>query len=303
MCQKREFLDMETATTGDDTSQRQEHGIIRTLAGLAADDYGSPDLRPPLVLLHGLTFDRSLWRPALAKLRQIDPGRQVLALDLPGHGESPGWSSYDIESVAHGVHRAVEEAQLQSPVVVGHSISAVIATVYAARYPTRGIVNVDQPLQVAPFAGLVQSLADKLRGPAFPAVWEMFAASMHIELLPESAQDLVRSTCHPRQELVLGYWRELLERPVDELVDLAATALAAVRAAGVPYLVVAGDALEPGYQQWLNEMLPQVSVTVWPGSGHFPHLAHPDLFAECLATTSRWPVETPSDARSATSNR
>jgi len=64
-----------------------------------------------------------------------------------------------------------------------------------------------------------------------------------------------------------------------------------------------GDALEPGYQQWLNEMLPQVSVTVWPGSGHFPHLAHPDLFAECLATTSRWPVETPSDARSATSNR
>jgi pimeloyl-ACP methyl ester carboxylesterase len=123
------------------------------------DDYGA---RPPLVLLHGLTFDRSLWRPSLAELRRIDPGRRVLALDLPGHGASPAWPSYGIESVAHGVHRAAEEARLRSPVVVGHSIAAVIATVYAARYPTRGIINVDQPLQVARFAlglDLIRKLA------------------------------------------------------------------------------------------------------------------------------------------------
>ena len=51
----------------------------------ADDDYGA---RPPLVLLHGLTFDR-LRRPSPAELRRIDPGRRVLALDLPGHGTSP----------------------------------------------------------------------------------------------------------------------------------------------------------------------------------------------------------------------
>ena len=166
------------------------------------------DDRAPLVLLHGLTFDRSLWRPSLAELSRIDPGRRVLALDLPGHGASPGWPSYDIQSLADGVHRAVDEAGLQSPVVVGHSIAAIVATAYAAQHPTRGIINVDQPLQVAPFADLVQSLAGKLRGPAFPAIWQMFAASMHIELLPEAAQELVRSSCQPRQELVLAYWRE-----------------------------------------------------------------------------------------------
>ena len=125
-------MEMETVpTAGLETGQG--HSATRTLAGLAADDYGQSDDRPPLVLLHGLTFDRSLWRPALAELCRIDPGRRVLALDLPGHGESPGWPSYDVESVAQGVHRAVEEAGLQSPVVVGHSIAAVIATVYAAR--------------------------------------------------------------------------------------------------------------------------------------------------------------------------
>lgn len=271
---------------------KEQSGEMRTLAGLAADDHGESDARPPLVLLHGLTFDRRLWRPALAELRRIDSGRRVIALDLPGHGESPGWSSYDVESVAHGVHRAVEEAQLQSPVMVGHSIGAVIATVYAARYPTRGVINVDQPLQVAAFAGLVQSLADKLRGPAFPAVWAMFMTSMHIELLPETAQDLVRSTCRARQDLVVAYWRELLDRPVNQLADVAATGLAAIRAAKVPYLVVAGADLELDYQKWLSEMLPQVAVTVWPGSGHFPHVAHPERFAEWLAGTARWPDDT-----------
>jgi hypothetical protein len=48
--------------------------------------------------------------------------------------------------------------------------------------------------------------------------------------------------------------------------------LAAVRAARVPYLLVAGDDPEPGYREWLTEMLRQASVTVWPGSGA-PNLA------------------------------
>ena len=60
----------------------------RHFAGLAANKHGSDDGRPPVVLLHGLTFDRSMWRPALDELAGLDPRRRVLALDLPGHGES-----------------------------------------------------------------------------------------------------------------------------------------------------------------------------------------------------------------------
>ena len=139
----------------------------RPFAGLAACLKGDPDHRAPLILLHGLTFDRTMWRPALAELRTIDPGRQVIAVDLPGHSQSPAWPSYDVEGIAEGVHRAAEEAQLRPPVVAGHSAAAMIATVYAARYPARGVVNVDQWLQVEPVANLAQSLADRIRGPGF----------------------------------------------------------------------------------------------------------------------------------------
>lgn len=35
----------------------------------------------PLVLLHGLTFDRAHWDPTLAELARLDPNRRALALD------------------------------------------------------------------------------------------------------------------------------------------------------------------------------------------------------------------------------
>ena len=262
---------------------------MKTLFGnLAGDLAGAADRRPPLVLLHGLTFDRTMWRPALAHLAELDPGRQVLALDLPGHGESPAWPRYDMEPVTDALHQAITEAGLSSPVLAGHSISGVIATIYAARHPARGVVNVDQPIQLEPFARLLQSLAGPLRGPGFARVWEQFEASMGIGLLPQAAQDLLSRARYVRQDLVTGYWREVLDRPAEELAGLLADGLAALRDAKMPYLYVTGHEPDAEYLEWLNRELPRAEVTVWPGSAHFPPLAQPGRFAGVLAATAGW---------------
>ena len=274
--------------TARDVARDRGQPAGRLFADLASSLEGVTDHRPPLILLHGLTFDRTMWRPALAELRTIDPGRRVLAVDLPGHGESPAWPSYDLDGIAEGVRRAAEDAGLRSPVIVGHSMAAAIATVYAARYPARGVVNVDQWLQIEPVARLVRSLADQIRGPGFPVAWDRFETSMHTELLPRVARELLRSARNLRQDLITGYWRELLDRPAAELAENTAAWLSALRAARVPYLFIAGHEVEPGYQDWLNDVLPQACVMVWPGSGHFPQLAHPRRFAGCLAATARW---------------
>jgi pimeloyl-ACP methyl ester carboxylesterase len=257
-------------------------------AGLAGVLDGRPDGRPPLILLHGLTFDRAMWQPALAGLREADPGRQVLALDLPGHGGSPPWPRYDIESLAAAVHGAATAARLTAPVVVGHSMAAVIATVYAARYPARGVVNVDQWLLVEPFVALVKSLAGEIRGGGFTAAWEQFEQSMHVEVLPATARKLLRPASSVRQDVVAGYWREGMDRSAAELAADVDAALAKVRANGTRYLFIAGHEVEPGYQDWLSQQLPQAAIEVWPASGHFPQLAHPARFAGRLAATAHW---------------
>lgn len=256
-------------------------------AGLSGTLEGNQDRRPPLVFVHGLTFDSSMWQPALAELRTTDPGRQTLVLDLPGHGGSPAWPSYDIDSVAGAVHAAVTQAGLERPVVVGHSLGALVATVYAARYPAIGVVNVDAWLQIEPSVAVVKSLAGELRGGGFTAAWEVFEASMHMELLSQQARDLLESGRCLRQDLVTGYWGPMMDQPLAGLTGYVDSAIGAVRAADIPYLFIAGHEVDPGYSAWLSQALPRASITVWPGSGHFPHLAHPGLFAKSLAAMAQ----------------
>jgi pimeloyl-ACP methyl ester carboxylesterase len=82
---------------------------------LAADVYGEGDTSSPLVLLHGLTFDRTMWRPALEELAAREPQQRAVAFDLPGHGESNTQESCDIDSVVATVHRAIDAAELSRP--------------------------------------------------------------------------------------------------------------------------------------------------------------------------------------------
>jgi pimeloyl-ACP methyl ester carboxylesterase len=264
-----------------------------TYAGLVADDLGATDDRPPLVLLHGLTFDRSMWRPALAQLETIDPGRRVLAFDLPGHGDSPDAPSYTVEVLAERVHAAVDQAGLGDPVIIGHSASAGTATVYAAMYRTRGVVSVEGTMNVGAFAGMAQSLEAVLRGPGFDAAWGMITANaFRLEEVAPEVRDFVLATSKPRQEIVLGYWQDLFERTPEELDAMVIRGAASIRATGVPFVAILGADLSPADGAWVRTNLPATRTEVWPHSGHFPQLAHPHRFAELLAETGAWAVRT-----------
>jgi pimeloyl-ACP methyl ester carboxylesterase len=259
--------------------------MTQRLGRLAADIHGDRSTLPALVLLHGLTFDRSMWRPVREALPSRPP-RVTVAFDLPGHGDSDPQPDYSVEAVAATVHDAVTEGDLDAPVIVGHSVSGLIATFYAAQYPTRGIINVDQPLDITAFANLVRSLEHRLRGPDFDELWAMFAASFHTELLPDATRPLARS--HARQDLVLSYWNRIFELPVATLNTMIEDALTTLHEQHVRYTFVSGDTIDPTYQQWLTMRLPHAQVIAWPDGTHFPHLARPAAFAHLLGQTADW---------------
>ncbi|SDZ62181.1 Pimeloyl-ACP methyl ester carboxylesterase [Asanoa ishikariensis] len=251
--------------------------------GLAADILGETDERAPLVLLHGLSFDRRQWSPMLAELARLDPGRRVLAVDLPGHGGSPARDSYGLDEVARAVRAAVVDAGLEAPVVVGHSLGGVLATVYAAAYPASRVINVDQPLLVGGFAAMLRQVEPVLRGPDYGRVWRSMMDRMGVDLLPPEARPLVEAAGTPPRDLLLGYWHEVLTEPVERLTQRRASDLAIIGASGIAYDYVTGAEPDPAYRQWLEAALPDVAVTVLPGSGHFPHLARPRELAGILA--------------------
>ena len=260
------------------------------VAGMAADLYGTPDSRPPLVLLHGLTFDRRVWQPVLDRLARRDPGRHILSLDLPGHGESQDQLPHSMDHVVGLIHEAVTEAGLDAPIVVGHSISGGFASIYAGQFPTRGVVNVDAPPNIEAFVRLLQSAEGQIRGDGSAGVWAMMEQGLRLDLLPLSVRALVARTSDPRHDLVVSYWDEMLSQALDQQVARISEGIAAVAKADVPYLLVVGSEPPAEVAEMLNT-LPQLEIEVWADTGHFPHLAHPERFAARLAATASWQGE------------
>jgi pimeloyl-ACP methyl ester carboxylesterase/DNA-binding CsgD family transcriptional regulator len=246
-------------------------------AGLSGRASGSADAsRQPLVFLHGLTFDRHMWDPVLDALPDE---QQAIAFDLPGHGGSPALDRHDLARVVDAVHEAVIAAGLERPIIVGHSISAAIAAIYAASYPAAGIVNVDGGVRPDPHLRFLQSIEPQLRA-QFDTVWStIFRPSMHIEQVPDEQRGLLRAGEHVEQALVLGYWADLLGSSADDLAARVETMMRRIRAARLPYLSISREPLPPEDEAWLRERLPWAELEVWPVGHHFPHLEKPEGFA------------------------
>ena len=161
-------------------------------------------------------------------------------------------------------------------------------SMYAARFPTRGVVNVDALPDLVPFVQLLQSAKGRVLGDGLAGVWAMMEQGFRLDLLSPPAQAVVARTSSPRQDLVVSYWDELLSHTPDELAARVSGGMEAIARAGVPYLLVLGSEPPPEAAEWLQAVVPQVEIEVWPDTGHFPHLAYPGRFAERLAATARW---------------
>jgi pimeloyl-ACP methyl ester carboxylesterase len=82
---------------------------------------------PPLVLLHPLGADRRVWDPIAASLGTT---HEVIALDLPGFGESPPLPPETIptpRALADAVTTLLSELGIERPHVVGNSLGGWVA--------------------------------------------------------------------------------------------------------------------------------------------------------------------------------
>jgi pimeloyl-ACP methyl ester carboxylesterase len=243
------------------------------VTGLAYDIEGSGT---PVVFLHGLTFDRRTWRPII---EQLDGSVASIAIDLPAHGDSGGEPA-PLENVTEQIHRLLETLGVKRPVVVGHSIAAAIAGLYASAHPARGIVLVDQATEVLPFAQMLHQIAPMLRGPAFDQAWLNIESSLGLDRIPEPARTLVLDTHKVKQDVVLEYWDQVLST---DPADLQAWIDGKASGIWIPCLAVFGRLATDGERERLAR-LPDAQIEEWAGGGHFVHLVDPERFATRLRT-------------------
>jgi len=239
---------------------------------LAHDDLGTGT---PVVFLHGLGSDRRRWDP----IRRLLPDDvRCVCVDLPGHGDSPGERPNAVSAVG-AVHELVDALGLERPVVVGHSLGAIVALLCAATFPTRTAVAVDPVgLHVPTFAATLAPYRDRiLDGDTLAAFWEFETTYLPTGNLSTGS---IGRGMTPRPEVVRSYWRGLFDAPsiIAARQPRFAGAMASI---AVPTLVLLAD--PPGVEDAaVLAGMASATVEVWPGAGHWLHLADPGRFARRL---------------------
>ena len=88
--------------------------------------------RPALVLLHGSGGDSSVWE---SQLEALADRRQVIAVDLPGHGQSQGSIVHDTQAYTEWLKLLIGALNLKAFVLAGHSLGGIIAQQFARTFP------------------------------------------------------------------------------------------------------------------------------------------------------------------------
>lgn len=86
---------------------------------------------PAIVFIHGAAFDHSVWQWQSRYFAHH--GFSVLAVDLPGHGRSPGPARETIGGLADWVGAFLDAATLERAAVIGHSMGSLVALETAIR--------------------------------------------------------------------------------------------------------------------------------------------------------------------------
>src|SRR6187402_1723305 len=196
---------------------------------------------PVVVLLHGIASSSVTFENVIPLL---EPTHRVIALDLLGFGESPAPpdAEYTLGEHAACVARTLRSLGIRGPVVlVGHSMGALIATRFAARYRGRvgKLVLVSPPIYLSPTA--IGNPRDRTEMDLYLRVYQFFRENKEFTI--GAAAQLGRLLPIKRQlDVSEKNWRAFvlsLERSIESQTTLSD--LAAIR---VPVEIVYGT-LDP----------------------------------------------------------
>jgi pimeloyl-ACP methyl ester carboxylesterase len=190
---------------------------------------------PAIVFIHGAAFDHSVWQWQSRYFAHH--GHSVLAVDLPGHGRSPGAVRATIEEYAQWIAALLDAAALPQAALVGHSMGSLIALETALAHGPRvtklALIGTASPMPVAD-----SFIAAAREEP--PAGLEMEAVWGHARLSQLSASAVPGAS-------LLGASRRLNARSKPGALHAALNACNVYRASAdrlrelrMPALVVAG---------------------------------------------------------------
>ena len=240
------------------------------------------DTSPPLVLIHGIGLDRTIWDGMLPTL---EADRQVLSYDLPGHGVVPDpLVEPTLRAFADHAVTVMDDHHIDRAVLVGFSLGGMVNRRVGMDHPDRvaGLVVIASPHKRSPEA---QRLVEERA--AATARYGM-AATIDVTLdrwfTPEFRDDQPEVVADVRRRVLatdgeaLSRARHVLATGVDELVQPDPPP-------DLPLLVMTGEhdsGSTPDMARAIATEAPAGEIVIVPGVRHLGLLETPDRFADPL---------------------
>lgn len=249
-----------------------------------SSSYTSPSEIAPIVLLHGWGMNRGVWQHIQSDI-ETTTGRPTLCLDLPGYGDNiESIDPYSLEKLVDWLASALpEKAQ-----IVAWSMSGLIATEYALRFPER----VEQLALVATSPKFVE----EENWPGIkPTVLSVFASQLEVSHKATIERFMAIQAMGSRTA------KEDIKRVKNSVMCLPDPCLFALRQGltllqeidlrqhlkqiTVPVNLLLGrlDSLVPvAVVNAIEELDADINITVLPKASHAPFISHPDEFLHWL---------------------
>lgn len=90
--------------------------------------------RTPIVFLHGVGSDKSVWRPQLTHFGRT---RRAIAFDYPGYGDSDDRDGATLDDLADWVFKGMDALGIRTAHICGLSLGGVVAIAMHAAAPER----------------------------------------------------------------------------------------------------------------------------------------------------------------------
>ncbi len=224
---------------------------------------------PAILLIHGAGVSARSWS---LQLQNLGHELQVLAIDLPGHGESDPIEKATLEGYADAA-RSLLAALGTGPVfVAGHSLGGAVAQVLAARHPevVKGLALLSTCVKLPETDGRLQRF------------YRFLPAPIRTVLFLWMAKKLLFSPSASRQAMLLGMKEILTCRQETTVRDVAAAQAMDLQEIAqnlrVPTLILCGDRdkVTPlALSDRLNELIPGSRLLIVKEAGHMLPLEAP----------------------------
>ncbi|HEX4059490.1 MAG TPA: alpha/beta hydrolase [Streptosporangiaceae bacterium] len=266
--------------------------------------YSRAGAGPPLVLFHGVGHRRQAWDVVLDRLT---PHRDVITVDLPGHGDSPPLDVSHrsvLEALADDVIGLLDKLGLDRPHIGGNSLGGLIA-LEAALFGRAASVTALSPAgfwrsdrELAYVKGVfrtMQALGARL-APVAPRLSRSAAGRTLLYATIVSRPG--RMSPQQAEEDLAAF---LAAKPALDLILAAAAPYHGEIPPHVPVTIGWGSKdrlLSPRQALVARDRLPHATFIRLPGCGHVPMTDDPELVAKVLLRGSSRPeISSPVTAR------